>query len=159
MKAATLAQIKKELGTVSPQKLMALTLKLIKYKVENKELISYLLFDEDDQASYISDIKSEVTDLLSEIGHMTPYISKRTMRKTLKAIAKYVKYTGSKEVEAELYVHFCKIIKEQKINKYTHKAVLTIYLNTVEKIRKSLPNVHEELRHDYELEIVTLLKY
>ena len=74
MKAATLIQIKKELETISPQKLMALSLRLIKYKTENKELISYLLFDEDDQATYISDIKYEITEILNPIKNMPPYL-------------------------------------------------------------------------------------
>lgn len=159
MKAATLNQIKKELETISPQKLMALTLKLIKYKMDNKELISYLLFDEDDMAGYIADIKLEVSEMLSEIKYLSPYMAKRTLRKTLKLIGKYIKYTGSKDAEAELLVHFCKLLHQNGISRYTHKSVLTIYTNTIEKIKKLLPIVHEELRFDYEQEILTLQKF
>ena len=60
MKAATLHQIKKELETSSPKRIMDLTLRLIKYKTENKELISYLLFDEDDLAGYIADLRFQI---------------------------------------------------------------------------------------------------
>lgn len=156
MKAATLYQIKKELETISPQKLMALTLRLIKFKTENKELISYLLFDEDDLAGYISDIKYEVSELLSAIDTMPPYLAKRTLRKALKRIAKYCKYMSSKDAEAELLVHFCKVIHGFGISRYTFKAILNIYLNTLIKVEKLLPLVHTDLQNDYKAELLRL---
>ncbi|MFZ1456022.1 MAG: hypothetical protein WAT46_08265, partial [Saprospiraceae bacterium] len=124
MKAATLHQIKKELETIAPQKLMALTLRLIKFKTENKELISYLLFDDFDQAGYISDIKYEVTESLSNIKSLSPYLVKRALRKALKVITKYSKYMGSKDAEAELLIHFCNHVYNQGISRHTHKTVL-----------------------------------
>lgn len=158
MKAATLNQIKKELETIAPPKLMALTLQLIKYKTENKELISYLLFDEDDQSTYISDIKHDISEMLSTIKGMPPYMVKRTLRKALKFIAKYSKYMGSKDAEAELLIHFCRIVHQAGISRYTYKAVLNIYTNTLLKVQKLLPNVHEDLKTDFEEEIINLLK-
>jgi len=158
MKAATLNQIKKELEAIAPQKLMALTLRMIKYKAENKELISYLLFDEDDQAGYISDIKFEITELLISIKSMPPYLVKRTLRKALKLITKYSRYMGSKDAEAELLIHFCKIVFNEGISRYTYKAVLNMYLNTLVKVQKLLPFVHPELKNDFENEIIRLQK-
>lgn len=158
MKAATLNQIKKELETISPQKLMALSLRLIKYKTENKELISYLLFDEDDQAGYISDIKYEISNLLETIKVMPPFMAKRTLRKSLRLITKYSKYMGSKDAEAELLIYFCRIVYDQGISRYTYKAILNIYLNTLIKVQKLLPSVHTELRNDFEQEIIRLQK-
>ena len=158
MKAASLIQIKKELETISPQKLMALSLRLIKYKTENKELISYLLFDEDDQAAYISDIKYEITELLADVKILPPYMVKRTFRKSLKLISKYSKYMGSKDAEAELLIHFCKTVYQTGISRYTYKAVLNIYISTLVKVEKLLPAVHPDLRADYESELKTLSK-
>ncbi|MBL0099285.1 MAG: hypothetical protein IPP49_03845 [Saprospiraceae bacterium] len=81
MKAATLHQIKKELETSSPQRVMDLILKLIKYKSENKELISYLLFDQDDLSTYIADLREEVSTMLGDVEKLLPYMVKRTLRK------------------------------------------------------------------------------
>jgi hypothetical protein len=158
LKAASLNQIKKELETISPQKLMALSLRLIKYKAENKELISYLLFDEDDQTAYISDIKYEIAELLSDVKTLPPYMVKRTFRKALKLITKYSKYMGSKDAEAELLMYFCTTVYQMGISRYTYKAVLNIYLNTLVKIQKLLPTVHPDLRVDYENELPSLHK-
>lgn len=158
MKAATLHQIKKELETIAPQKLMALTLRLIKFKTENKELISYLLFDESEQAGYISDIKYEVTELLINIKSLSPYLAKRALRKALKVITKYSKYMGSKDAEAELLIHFCNHVYNQGISRQTHKTVLNIYLNTLIKVQKLIPFVHHELQNDFQQELIRLQK-
>lgn len=158
VKAATIPQIKKELETISPQKLMALTLRLIKFKAENKELISYLLFDESEQAGYISDIKYEVSELLSNIKSLSPYLAKRALRKALKLITRYSKYMSSKDAEAELLIHFCKHVHLQGISRYTHKTVLNIYLNTLIKVQKLIPFLHDELQNDFKHEISRLQK-
>ncbi|MBK8347521.1 MAG: hypothetical protein IPL08_07790 [Saprospiraceae bacterium] len=158
MKAATLHQIKKELETSSPQRVMDLILKLIKYKSENKELISYLLFDQDDLSTYIADLREEVSTMLGDVEKLLPYMVKRTLRKTLRFITKFSKYTGSKEVEAELLVHFCKIIKEKGIVRYSNKMISGIYYKQLEKIEKLILSLHEELQFDY-TEALRKLKY
>jgi hypothetical protein len=88
MKAATLHQIKKELETSSPKRIMDLTLRLIKYKTENKELISYLLFDEDDLAGYIADLRDEVSVMFDDIHPFPPYQTKRGRQKSTKIYIK-----------------------------------------------------------------------
>jgi hypothetical protein len=45
MKASSISQIKKELQYVSKEELIEIVLRIGKYKIENKELLSYLLFD------------------------------------------------------------------------------------------------------------------
>ena len=53
MKASSIAQIKKELQFIEKEELIEIVLRLGKYKVENKELLSYLLFDSHDEEGYI----------------------------------------------------------------------------------------------------------
>ena len=48
MKTASLKQVKEELSYKSDQELVALCLQLIRFKKDNKELLSYLLFEMDD---------------------------------------------------------------------------------------------------------------
>jgi hypothetical protein len=72
----------KRIGDYCSQKLMTLTLRLIKFKTENKELISYLLFDDFDQAGYISDIKYEVTESLSNLKNFISISGKKSPQKS-----------------------------------------------------------------------------
>ena len=57
MKASSIAQIKKEIQFNTKEELIEIVLRLGKYKVENKELLSYLLFDSHDEEGYIEKIK------------------------------------------------------------------------------------------------------
>ena len=57
MKASSIAQIKKELQFNDKEELIEIVLRLGKYKVENKELLSYLLFESHDEEGYINKIK------------------------------------------------------------------------------------------------------
>ena len=60
MRIASLSKIKKELKQKTDHELTELVLKLTKYKVENKELLAYLLFESADENHYISKIESEI---------------------------------------------------------------------------------------------------
>ncbi|MEM9142481.1 MAG: hypothetical protein AAGA86_05795, partial [Bacteroidota bacterium] len=59
MKAATVAQLKKELQHRPPDELLQLCLRLARFKKENKELLTYLLFEAHDEAGYIALVKAE----------------------------------------------------------------------------------------------------
>ncbi len=159
MKPATLVQIRKELETISPQRLMALTLRLIKFKTENKEFVSYLLFDEDQLSEYLADLKFEISAMLDDVTFTKPLIAKKTLRKCQKTITKHAKYMGSKDAEAELYIFIIRKIHEKGINKYTNRTIQIIYLRLIEKVKKLLPNIHNDLRIDFEKEILTFIKY
>jgi hypothetical protein len=158
MKAATLHQIKKELETYAPKKIMELTLRLIKYKTENKELISYLLFDEDDLAGYISDLREDISAMFTDIRYLPSYQVKRVLKKALKFITRYAKYTNTKETEAELLLHFCSLMREQSLQRNSNKVISVIYYKQLEKVEKMLPALHEELQYDYKDKIEVLRK-
>lgn len=158
MKAATLHQIKKELETYAPKKIMDLTLRLIKYKTENKELISYLLFDEDDLAGYISDLREDISAMFTDIRFLPSYQIKRVLKKALKFITRYAKYTNVKETEAELLLHFCSLMREHSLLRNTNKVISVIFYKQLEKVEKMLPGLHEELQYDYKDKIETLRK-
>jgi hypothetical protein len=57
MKAATVVQIKKELKQRNPEELLELCLRLSKFKKENKELLTYLLFESDYETGYIDTVR------------------------------------------------------------------------------------------------------
>lgn len=52
MKAASLNELKNELNTLPPLQLLDICLHLAKYKKDNKELITYLLFEAQNEAAY-----------------------------------------------------------------------------------------------------------
>ena len=60
MKPVTIKKIKDELHYKSPQELVELCLKLSKFKKENKELLTYLLFDAEDEEMYINNVNEYI---------------------------------------------------------------------------------------------------
>lgn len=52
MKAATISQLKKELAKLDHEDLLDVCVRVAKFKVESKELLTYLLMRADDEVGY-----------------------------------------------------------------------------------------------------------
>ena len=76
MKAATVNEIKLELANTPSDQLIDLCLRLAKFKKENKELLSYLLFEAFDEDAYIENIKQETLQQFEEINTSSLYFVK-----------------------------------------------------------------------------------
>lgn len=99
MKAATLAEIKKELKHKTDEELLIYCLSLARFKKENKELLSYLLFEASDEEGYIHSVKSEIDLQFSEINNQNYYWMKKTIRKVLRLTRKYIRYSKRKPLK------------------------------------------------------------
>ena len=107
MKTTSLSNLKKELALLPPNEVLSVCLKLVKFKKENKELLSYLLFDANNEPEYIESIKAEIDIQFAEINLNNLYIAKKSIRKILRNANKFIKYSGLKQTEVELLMHFC----------------------------------------------------
>ena len=113
MKAATVAQLKKELQFKSQEETMQLCLRLARFKKENKELLTYLLFESDSEEGYIDTVKEEIDDMFADINVNSYFYIKKSVRKILRTIKKYIRYSGNKATEVELLLYFC-----EKLNSF-----------------------------------------
>lgn len=156
MKAASVKEIKTELSLLHPDKLIEICLELSKFKKENKELISYLLFESTDEITYTRDVKLEMDAMFGEINKSNAYLVKKSIRKILRFTAKHIKYSGHRQTEVELLIHFCKRIKKTGIPLYANSALGNLYIRQLQKIKKSLSGLHEDLQYDYLEEIQQL---
>jgi len=150
MKAATVAEIKRALKTLDEDALMAYCLRLARFKKDNKELLTYLLFEEKDEASYIEMIKEEIESEFEEINTSHFYYAKKSIRKILRNITKYIRYSGNKQTEIEVLIHFCETLRDSGIRFRSSTTMNNLYQNQLKKIRKSLDTLHEDLRYDYQ---------
>ncbi len=149
METASVAEIKKELKSLSKEELLEHCLRVAKYKKENKELLSYLLFEAHDEQQYIEDVKEEVSLDFARILDLNTYYIKKSVRKILRNINKKAKYSGIKTTEVELLIFFCEKMKERGFNSMKHMVLLNIYDRQLEKIRKLISGLHEDLQYDY----------
>ena len=90
MKAVTINELKKELAGLSSRRILEICLRLAKYRKENKELLTYLLFDSDDEQEYIKKIKFEIDLQFQGINKSNLYYIKKSLRKTLRITNKYI---------------------------------------------------------------------
>ena len=148
MRVEKLSDIKKELKSHNSEALTEICLRLAKYKKDNKELLSYLLYEADNPLNYAEQVKSELLLNFQNLSR-SAYTSTKELRKIVRLFTKHAKYTGSKEVEIELLLWFCSNFLEYADTRSSHKPLQTIFSRQMEKIRKILPKLHEDLQFDY----------
>lgn len=149
MKAATITEIKKELKHRSTEELLNFCLHLSRFKKENKELLTYLLFEAHDEEGYIEEIKVEVEQLFSEINTKSYFYIKKSVRKILRRIKTYIRYSKKKETEVELLIHFCEQLKTMKPTMTGSVALHGIYKRQLLVVEKTISQLHEDLQYDY----------
>jgi len=156
MKAATVHDIKQELIHLPPAKLVEICLRLAKYKKDNKELLSYLLFEAGDDNGYIHSVKNEMDEMFSEVVPSNIYYTKKSLRKILRTTNKHIRYIAGKTAEVELLIYFCQQVKATKVP--LHKSVLlaNIYNGQQKKLTKLIAGLHEDLQHDFLLQLEAL---
>lgn len=156
MKAASISDIKQELNNIAPAKLLELCLRLAKYKKDNKELLNYLLFEAHDEQEYINNVKIQVEEEFATINKTNVYFVKKSLRKILRNTAKHIRYTGSKQAEVELLLHFCCTLKNAGIPLKTNLVLTNLYNFQIKKVAKVIATLHEDLQYDYLKEIESL---
>jgi len=153
MKAATVHELKEELKHQSAAQLLELCSRLARFKKENKELLTYLLFEAHDEAAYINNVKVYIDSQFAEIPKDNSlYLVKKSLRKILRNVNKYIRYTGSKTAEVQLHLYYCHKLKESKIPIHKSTALTNLYQGQLKKINKLLPSFHEDLQYDYRRE-------
>ncbi|HLK31124.1 MAG TPA: hypothetical protein VKT28_21270 [Puia sp.] len=149
MKASTINELKQELANLPSAELTELCLRLARFKKENKELLTYLLFEAHDEASYISSVKKEMDEQFANINSSNLYFAKKSIRKILRMANKFIRYSGSKTVETELLIHFCSLLNETGIPYHKSTALLNLYNAQIKKINAAIKALHEDLQYDY----------
>ena len=77
MKAASIKQIKTELELMHPSDLVNACIRLAKFKVENKELLTYLLFESHNEIGYVQKAKEHISDDFSSLNKSQTYLAKK----------------------------------------------------------------------------------
>ncbi len=158
MKAASLKEIKTELEHNDRQELIALCLRLSKFKKENKELLTYLLFEANNEEAFIKNIKAEMDDAFAAINTKSFYFIKKSVRKILRDLKKHIRYSQNKETEIALLLFFCEKLKNFKPSIKRNAALSNLYDRQIDAISKKITALHEDLQYDYNLELEALFK-
>ena len=156
MKAATVVQIKKELQQRNPEELLELCLRLSKFKKENKELLTYLLFESDHEAGYIEGLKAEIDQEFTSINTNSYFYIKKSVRKILRNVKKHIRYSGNKETEVVLLLYFCKKLQAFTPSITRNTTLLNLYERQLLFVEKKITLLHADLKYDYGLLVAEL---
>ena len=91
-----------------------------------------------------------------ESKELLTYLVKKSVRKILRQVKRFIRYSKKKETEAELLIYFCKELGEMKPS-YKRNTVLTnTYNKQLELAQKAIAKIHEDLQYDFNLMIEEL---
>ncbi|HEX6892268.1 MAG TPA: hypothetical protein VF141_16290 [Chryseolinea sp.] len=156
MKAVSVSEIKKELVNLDNKTLQELCMRLAKYKVENKELLTYLLFEAHDESSYISLVKEEIDQLFASLPQGNVYYIKKSLRKILRLTNRQIKYSGLPKTEVELRIYFCSKIVSAGIPLQKSQVLTNLYEQQLKKIKTVIEKLPEDLQYDYHDDVESL---
>ncbi|MBN2261668.1 MAG: hypothetical protein JW735_02080 [Prolixibacteraceae bacterium] len=149
MKPETISTIKKELLHLPPDQLVEFCIRMAKYKVENKELLSYLIYESADQALFIEEVKKEIDLQFKNLNKSQHFLAKKTVRKVLRTTLKYIKFSGEKTTELELLIYFCKKLRLSGLSLRYGTVLGNLYMRQHQRAQKVLGTLHEDLQMDY----------
>ena len=148
MRTATLQDLRQELKNLDRSALSELCTRLARYKKENKELLTYLLFEADNADGYIEKIKLIISEAFAQINTSNDYLVKKSVRKILRTTNRYIKYATNKIIEVELLMHFCTSFKNQNIPRRS-TALMNLYKGQTKKLERIILLLQEDLQYDY----------
>lgn len=157
MKAASIQELKQELQHSSIKELTELCLRLARFKKENKELLTYLLFEAQDAESYTEGIKTFMSESFKDVNTSNLYFAKKNLRKILRQANKYIKFSGDKQTEATVLMHFCFLLKNTGIDIKKSVALLNMYTQQLKKINAAIAVLHEDIQFDLNKEMENIL--
>ena len=153
MKPAGVKEIKEDLQTRSREELTELCLSLSKFKKENKELLTYLLFEASDENYFIQGIKEEIITQFEQVNRKSYYYVKKSIRKILRNTKKNIRYSKKKQTEVELILFFCKILKDFTPSITKSIPLTNIFEREIQRIKKIILTLDPDLQYDYGIEI------
>jgi transcriptional regulatory protein LevR len=155
MKSASSNEIKAALHNLSPKDILQICMRMSKYKRENKELLTYLLYEADNELQYIENIKVEIDEYFNNLVALNFSNMLKKLRKVIRIANKYIKFSGSKNVEVAVLIHIC-----YQLQPFTRQnsstALFNLYNRQIIKIDKALAKLEEDLQYDYKNDIAAI---
>ena len=147
MQAASIAELKKALVRMEQGELLDAVLRLARFKKDNKELLTYLLFMSDDENGYANYLCQEIDEQFS----LSPNMHKKTLRKVIRWMNKCLRFSGQRETELQVRIHFCESLRNSDTPFQKYRVTTNMYLGQLKKIDQVLSKLHEDVQLDFQL--------
>lgn len=141
---------------LSVNDLADLLVRMAKFKKENKELITYLLFESSNENEYLLGVKRLIDDLFETVNTSSVFFAKKTLRKIIRTANRYIRYSENPASEVEILIYVCKKMKLLDMDWSSSAVIKNMYMGLVKKIHKSMSVLHEELQYDYRQDLLNI---
>lgn len=145
MQAASIAKLKKALVQLEQGELLEAILRLARFKKDNKELLTYLLFLSQDENGYANYLCVEIDNYFD----LTPDMHKKTLRKIIRWMNKCLRFSGNKETDAQVRLHFCRALKNSDTPFLRSKVMTNMYTGQLKKIDQALAKLHTDIQAEF----------
>lgn len=156
METAPLKDLKNALQSLKREELLAVCLRLAKFKKENKELLTYLLFESENESNYVASIQGVMDGQFKNLTQKSPFWIRKGIRKILATCKRYIRYTDHKESEIELLLYFCEQMRNFRPSIMQQSSMVNVYHRQLALIEKKISALHEDLQYDYRLQLEAL---
>jgi hypothetical protein len=153
MKASSIKEIKSELSSLSAESLQDLCLLLARFKKENKELLSYQLFEAQDEEGYVQKAKETLDESFENLNIQSTYIAKKQLRKIIRIAAKFSKYSDEKTTEITLHLYIVEKMIASGLKIQNSQQINNLYLSLIKKIKAGIATLHEDLQYDFQKQL------
>jgi hypothetical protein len=144
MKASSIKEIKTELSSLSAESLQDLCLSLARFKKENKEFLSYQLFEAQDET---------LDESFENLNIQSTYIAKKQLRKIIRIAAKFSKYSDEKATEITLHLYIVEKMIASGLKIQNSQQINNLYLSLIKKIKAGIATLHEDLQYDFQKQL------
>ncbi|MDG1873202.1 MAG: hypothetical protein P8J27_04785 [Mariniblastus sp.] len=158
MKAATLHELRQNLVKLDHGEILDACVRLARFKKDNKELLTYLLFQSQNESGYVNSVCQEMDALFKTINSTSLYLAKKTIRKIVRWLEKRIKYSGINETEIALRLHFCNRLNSSGIRLDRSKVIFNMFQSQLKKVDKTVHKFHPDIQAEYQSEIEQLKK-
>lgn len=152
MKAASIAEIKKSLVRLDHGELFEACLRLARFKQDNKELLTYLLFMQHDESQFVRHLCDHIDDQFCD----TPKAHKKTVRKLIRWMNKCARFSQNKESEIQVRIHFCQSLRDSDTPFRETKVMLNMYNGQLKKIRTLIEKLDPDIGDEYRGDLMEL---
>lgn len=152
MRSASVKEIKDELAALPHKELVALLQRLARFKKENKELLTFLLFESQDIEGYLATVRQEMLEGMLDIRPRQSWLAKKTIRKTLRIAMKHIRLSASRQAEADLLLHFLRLVIDSGMDLSATPVVLNLCHTQLRKVEAAIEAMHEDLQYEYRME-------
>ena len=155
MDKCSIASIRKELKNLEREELVLVCLRLARYKKDNKELVSFLVFQRNEE-EFILEVKTEIHFEFTGLKLLSAFQQKKILQKSIRKINKYSKFCLSKTFDLVMFMFICQSLRDSGISLYSHTFAGTIYKKILLKASKIHSTLHEEIQGDFNEDLLHL---